>query len=82
LRDKIYAGIDFVLLGGQKARSLNGESLELPIDYELNLQLRYRLNKNLSLFADFRNLLFCRAYAYNLYLRHRLQFQVGAILEF
>lgn len=82
LRDKIYAGINFVLLGGQKARTANGESVELPIDYELNLQLRYRLSKNFSLFADFRNLLFRRAYAYNLYLRHRLQFQVGAILEF
>ena len=82
LRDKIYAGIDFTLLGGRKALAANDVAIELPVDYELNLQLRYRLNKNLSLFTDFRNILFQRAYTYSLYPRHRLQFQIGAILEF
>lgn len=82
LRDKIYAGIDFTVFGGRKASSATGEAIELPIDYELNLQLRYRLNKGFSLFTDFRNLLFQRSYSYNLYPRHRLQAYLGIILEF
>ena len=82
LRDKIYAGIDFTLFGGRKASSATGEAIELPIDYDLNLQLRYRLSKSFSLFTDFRNLLFQRSYSYNLYPRHRLQAYLGIILEF
>ena len=82
LRDKIYAGIDFTLFGERKAPTANGETIELPIDYELNLQLRYRLSKSFSLFTDFRNLLFQRSYSYNLYPSHRLQAYLGIILEF
>ena len=82
LRDKIYAGIDFTLLAPRKARAANGDAIQLGVEYELNLQLRYRWNKNFSLFTDFRNLILQRTYAYHLYPRHRLQFQMGMILEF
>ncbi len=82
LRNKIYAGLDLFVEGGQKARGLEGEVLNLGVLPDLNVNLRYRYSEMLSFFLDMRNLLFQKHDIYYLYPMHRFNARLGLILNF
>lgn len=82
LREKIVVGMDFYLEGGAKARGLKGESIALPMLYDLNLYGRYRFADWAGIFIDLRNIAFCNYSRYYLYPQHRFNMHLGVIFRF
>lgn len=82
LRRKVFAGLYLYLEGGQVARGLNGDPIDLGVNYDLNLNVRYRFTKSFSAFAEVRNLLAARHDTYYLYPQRRFQGYLGIVMHF
>lgn len=82
LQRKLYAGMEFYALGGMKARGVGGESISLPLLYDLNLHARYRFVSDWSVFLDLRNIIACRYELFYRYPAQRFNGHLGVIFEF
>lgn len=82
LQRKLYVGLEFYLLGGRKARGALGESVSLPLLYDLNLHARYRFVRGWSAFLDLRNIIACRHDLFYRYPAQRFNGHIGVIFQF
>lgn len=82
LQRKLYLAAEFYYSGGRKARGAQGESILLPMLYDLNLHARYRFVSGWSVFVDLRNLVACRYDLFYRYPAQRFNGHLGIIFEF
>ncbi len=82
LTKKLNLGADFVVLGKRKAKETDGSITTLKEIIDLNLNLDYKLSKNLYFFVDVNNIIHSKYQRYLHYPAYGINFLGGIILRY